>query len=88
MRKSYSEKLVKYMKNVYHIESDLNKLSEVRVNPTYKKSQVIIFVIFVFLLIIKCFNELNLIIKNNEFNKLSHRGTKPPQVDAIRDTLN
>ncbi|HEY8805902.1 MAG TPA: hypothetical protein VIM42_12515, partial [Clostridium sp.] len=36
---------------------------------------------------IKSFNELSLIIKNNEFSKVFPRGTKLPQVDAIRDTL-
>src|SRR5471030_1138733 len=36
---------------------------------------------------IKSFNELNLMIKNNEFNKLFPRGTRLPLVDAIRDTL-
>jgi hypothetical protein len=35
MRKNYFAKLVKYMKNVYHIERGLNKLSDGRVNPTY-----------------------------------------------------
>jgi len=34
MRKNYFAKLVKYMKNVYHIERGLNKLSDGRVNPT------------------------------------------------------
>ncbi|MDR3585744.1 MAG: hypothetical protein P4L59_10545 [Desulfosporosinus sp.] len=35
MRKNYFAKLVRYMKNVYHIESGLNKLFDGRVNPTY-----------------------------------------------------
>lgn len=87
MKKSYFDKLVKYMKNVYHIENGLNKLSDERVNPTYKTAQVITLVLFGFLLRVKSFNELNLMIKNNEFNKLFPRGAKLPQVDAIRDTL-
>ena len=40
-----------------------------------------------FLLRVKSFNELNLMIKNNEFNKLFTRGIKIPKVDTIRDTL-
>lgn len=40
-----------------------------------------------FLLRIKSFNELNLMIKNNEFRELFRRGTQLPLVDAIRDTL-
>jgi len=87
MRKNYFAKLVKYMKNVYHIERGLYKLSDRRLNPTYSTGQVILPVLLGFLLRIKSFNELNLIIKNNEFGKVFPRGTKLPQVDAIRDTL-
>jgi hypothetical protein len=87
MRKNYFAKLVRYMKNVYHINRGLNKLSDGRVNPTYSTGQVILPVLFGFLLRIKSFNELNLMIKNHEFSKLFPRGTKLPQVDAIRDTL-
>ena len=87
MRKNYFAKLVKYMKNVYHIENGLNKLSDGRVNPTYKTAQVITLVLLGFLLRIKSFNELNLMIKNNEFRELFRRGTQLPLVDAIRDTL-
>ncbi|MDA8441877.1 MAG: hypothetical protein M0Z55_05825, partial [Peptococcaceae bacterium] len=87
MRKNYFGKLVKYMKNVYHLERGLNKLSDGRVNPTYSTGQVILPVLFGFLLRIKSFNELNLMIKNHEFRPLFPRGTKLPQVDAIRDTL-
>jgi len=86
MRKNYFAKLVKYMKNVYHIERGLNKLSDGRVNPTYSTGQVILPVLFGFLLRIKSFNELNLMIQNHEFSKLFPRGTKLPSVDAIRDT--
>ena len=84
MRKNYFAKLVKYMKNVYHIENGLNKLSDGRVNPTYKTAQVITLVRIGFLLRIKSFNELNLMIKNNEFSKLFQRGTRLP-LDLIEE---
>ena len=87
MRKNHFVKLVSYMKNVYHVDRGLNKLSDGRVNPTFSTGQVILPVLFGFLLRIKSFNELNFMIKNNEFNKLLPRGTKLPLVDAIRDTL-
>ncbi|WP_242975801.1 hypothetical protein [Desulfosporosinus sp. FKB] len=87
MRKNYFVKLVNYMKNVYQIDHGMNKLTDGRVNPTYSTGQVILPVLFGFLLRIKSFNELNFMIKNNEFSKLFHRGTKLPQIDAIRDTL-
>jgi hypothetical protein len=67
MRKNYFSKLVKYIKNVYHIEQGLKKLSNGRVNPTYSTGQVILPVLFGFLLRIQSFNELNLMIKNNEY---------------------
>ena len=87
MRQNYFVKLVRYMKNVYHVDRGLNKLSDGRVNPTYSTGQVILPVLFGFLLRIKSFNELNFMINNNEFSKLFPRGTKLPQIDAIRDTL-
>jgi hypothetical protein len=87
MRNNYFVKLVRYMKNVYHLERGLNKLSDGRVNPTYSTGQVILPVLFGFLLRIKSFNELSLMIKNHEFSRLFPRGTKLPQIDAIRDTL-
>ena len=94
MRKNYLAKLVNYMKNVYHVDRGLNKLSDGRVNPTYSTGQAIIpmlfafcFLLFGFLLRIKSFNELSLMIKNHEFSQLFPRGTKLPQIDAIRDTL-
>jgi len=65
----------------------LNKLSDGRVNPTYSTGQVILPVLFGFLLRMKSFNELSLMIKNREFSQLFPRGTKLPQIDAIRDTL-
>ena len=87
MRNNYFAKLVKYVKNVYHVDRGLNKLSDGRINPTYSTAQVIMPVLFGFLLRIKSFNELIFLIKNHEFSKLVPRGTKLPKVDAIRDTL-
>jgi len=75
------------MKNVCHVDRGLNKLSDGRVNPTYSTGQVILPVLFGLLLRIKSFNELSLMIKNREFSQLFPRGTKLPQIDAIRDTL-
>ncbi|NOW06140.1 hypothetical protein [Clostridium beijerinckii] len=87
MRKNYFAKLIRYMKNVYHIENGLNKLTDGRVNPTYDTAKAVTLVLLGFLLRIKSFNELNLMIKNNEFSKLFPRGTRLPVVDSIRDTL-
>ncbi|WP_199241837.1 hypothetical protein [Desulfosporosinus sp. Sb-LF] len=50
MRKNYFAKLVNYMKNVYHVDRFLNKLSDGRVNPTYSTGQVILPVLLVFCL--------------------------------------
>jgi len=84
LRKNYFARLVKY---TYHIERGFNKLTDGRVNPTYSTGQVIFPVFFGLLLRIKSFNELSLMIKNHEFSQLFPRGTKLPQIDAIRDTL-
>ena len=62
MRQNYFVKLVRYMKNVYHVDRGLNKLSDGRVNPTYSTGQVILPVLFGFFLRIKSFNELNFMI--------------------------
>ena len=87
MRQNHFVKLVRYLKNVYHVDRGLSELSDGRVNPTYSTGQVILPVLFGFLLRIKSFNELNFMIRNKEFTKLVSRGTKLPQVDAIRETL-
>lgn len=48
MRKNYFAKLVKYMKNVYHVERGLNKLTDGRANSTYSTGKVIMPMPFVF----------------------------------------
>lgn len=87
MRNNYFVKLIKYLKNVYNIEEGLRSLTDGRINPTYQTSHVVSLVLFGFLLRIRSFNELNNLIKGNEFQKLYKRGTKFPKIDTIRDTL-
>ena len=87
MRKNYFAKLVKYIKDVYHIERGLNQLTDGRVDPTYSTAQVITPLLFGFLLRIKSMNELNCMLKEGEFRKLFNRGTKLPLVDTMRDTV-
>ena len=87
MRKNYFIKLIKYIKNVYHIEEKINKLKDGRVNPSYKTGMVMLSVLFGFLLRIQSLNELNCMLKENEFKKLFTKGTQLPLVDTIRDTL-
>ena len=48
MRQNYFVKLVRYMKNGYHVDRVLNKLSDGRVNPTYSTGQVIFCLCFLF----------------------------------------
>lgn len=76
MGKNYFYKLVKYMKNVYDIERGLNQLTDGRINPTHNTAKAVTLVLLEFLLRIKSFNELNLMIKNNEFRKLFPLGTR------------
>ena len=63
MRKNYFVKLIKYIKNVYDIESKINRLTDGRINPSYKTGQVILPVLLGFLLRIKSFNELNCMLR-------------------------
>jgi len=65
----------------------LNKLFDGRFNPTYSTGQVILPVLLAFLLRIKNFNELNLMLKNNEFIKLFSRGIKHHRLMLSRYTL-
>ena len=94
MRKNYFAKLIKYMKDVYHVERGLNKLSDARVNPTYSTGQVILPVLFGFLLRIKSFNELVYsIVETAKANKLNvymymylvHILSKMPGLDLKTD---
>lgn len=56
-------------------------------NPTYETAKVVTLVLLGFLFRIKSSNELNFMIKNNEFRKLFPLGTKLPLIDTIEDTL-
>ena len=87
MRKNYFVKLINYTKNVYHIDNGINKLTDGRVNPTYSTGQVILPLLFGFLLRIKSMNELNCMLKENEFKNLIPKWTKVPQIDTMRDVV-
>jgi len=87
LRDNYFYKLIKYIKNVYHIEDKINKSKYGRVNPSYRTGNVMLPLLFGFLLRIQSLNELNCMLKENEFRKLFTRETKLPLVDTIRDTL-
>ena len=40
-RNNYFIKLIKYIKNVYHIDKEIIQITDKRKNPTYKTSQII-----------------------------------------------
>ncbi len=87
MCKNYFKKLMNYIRNVYNVERCLYRLKDGRINPTYRSGQGIFTVLLGFLLRIKSFNELNCMLKENEFIRLFPAGTRLPMIDAIRDTL-
>lgn len=87
MRKNYFAKVVKYIKDVYSIETGIRNLQDKRINPTYKTDKIVLPVLFGFILRIRSFNELNYMIKNNEFKNVLPKGCKLPGIDSIRDTL-
>ena len=87
MRNNYFRKLIKYINDVYNIEQQLKKLTDGRVNPSYQTGRVILPVIVGFLLRVKSFNELNYLLKENEFASILTKGEKFSSIDTIRDTL-
>ena len=87
MRNNYFEKLLNYMKSVYHVDKSLSKLTDGRISPTYKTAQVILTVLLGFLLRIRSFNELSFMIKSKDLNKLFPQGMPVPRIDTIRDML-
>ncbi len=87
MGKQYLKKLVKYMKKVYDIEQGLGKLKDERMNPTYSTIQVILPVLFGFILRIQSFNQLNGMLKSKDFKNLVPKKTKLPLIDTIRSGL-
>jgi predicted transposase YbfD/YdcC len=78
---------MKYIDNVYNIEQQTRKLTDGRVNPSYKTEQIIFPLLIGFLLRIRSFNELNYLLKENEFECLFPKGEKLSSIDTIRDTL-
>ena len=87
MSNNYLIKLVKYIKNVYGIHNKINKLSDGRVNPSFKTGQVLLPVLFGYSLRIQSLNGLNCMLKEKEFKNLFPRKTRLPLIDTIRDSL-
>ena len=87
MTKNYLKKFIKYIKKVYRIEEGLKALTDRRKNPLYTTGEVILPVLFGFLLRIQSFNELKYKVKSNDFINIISRKMKLPQIDTIRDTL-
>ncbi len=87
MDTNYFVKLINYMKNVYHIESGVRKLTDKRVNPTYKTAQVIMPLLLGFMLRIESMNAMKFRLQQNEFDHVFSWGTKLPHIDTFRDTL-
>ena len=87
MKKNYFKKIVKYAKKVFDIERILRNLSDCRKNPTYKTNEVVLLVLMGFLLRTRSFNNLNNMIKDDDFRNILPKGAKAPRIDAIRDTL-
>jgi len=87
LRENYFVKLMKYMKNVYHIDRQIAQITDNRLNPTYKTSQIISLVLVGFLLRVRSFNQLSFMIKAGEFDEIYSRKGQVPQIDAIRSSL-
>ena len=79
--------MMKYVKNVYHIDRQIERIADNRLNPSYKTSQIISLVLVGFLLRIRSFNQLNYLIKSGEFNNIYAYEDRIPKIDAIRSSL-
>ena len=87
MRENYFIKLSKYIKNVYHMDKQIECVTDNRLNPTYKTSQIISLVLIGFLLRIQSLNQLNFMIKAGEFSNMHSQKDGLPKIDAIRSSL-
>jgi len=87
LRENYFLKLIKYIKNVYRVDNQMEHVTDNRLNPTYKTSQIISLVLTGFLLRIQSFNQLNFMIKSGEFNNIYSSEGKIPKIDTIRSSL-
>ena len=87
LRQNYFLKLAKYIKNVYHIDKQIEQITDNRKNPTYKTSRIISLVLTEFLLRVKSFNRLSYMIKTGEFNSMFPSIEGTPKIDAIRNSL-
>lgn len=79
--------MIKYIKNVYHIDSQIEYVTDNRVNPTYETSEIISLVLIGFLLRVQSFNQLNCMIKSGEFDTMVFCNDRVPKVDTIRSSL-
>ncbi len=67
MSKIYLKKLLKYMKEVYHIENAIKHLKDRRTNPKYSTAEAILPVLFGLLIRIQSFNEFKFRLKSKDF---------------------
>jgi hypothetical protein len=86
MATNYFKKLVKYIKNVYHIERSFNRIKDGRVNPTHETSTVLLVILLGLFLRLRSFNETNNYSRRVDFTNLFAKGIHIPEVDTLRDT--
>lgn len=87
MKQNYFEKLEKYIKRVYGIESEFKKLTDDRRNPKYQTDQVISLALFGFFLRVRSFNDLKALLKTGELKVLYPSKTELPGIDTVRSAL-
>lgn len=86
MRKNFFVKLLRYMKNVYHIDYVLRCLTEKGFSK-YKIPQVILITLLAFQIRIKSMNELEFLLKETEFRSLFPINTSLPKSYTVIDAL-
>ena len=76
VKKNYFVKLVKYAKKVLNIQKGLKGLKDGRQNPVYPTEQIVLVVLMGFLMRTRSFNNLNNMIKDDDFKYIVPRGMK------------
>jgi len=70
LRENYFLKLIKYINIVYHLDKQIEYITDKRLNPTYKTSEIISPVLTGLLVRVQSFNQLKCMIKFGEFEEV------------------
>jgi len=88
LRENYFIKLMRYVKNVYQMDRQIEQITDSRLKPSYKTSKKNSMILVGFLLRTRSFNQLNYIIKSGEFNNIYAKEDRVPKVERSKKVIN